>query len=397
MSILDDDSSFAAGLLEAAPDAIVVADQHGKIVLVNARALEVFRWAREELVGRSIEVLVPPRLRATHEDRRAEYGTRPRVRPMGAGASILSGVRSDGTELPVDVSLSPFVNGSGHYVIAMIRDASHRVRVEQRLRHMSTHDALTGLYNRAFFDEELARFDRGRRPVGIVVADLDALKVVNDTWGHARGDQLLQHAATSISRAFRAEDIVARLGGDEFGVLVPDADDPLLGRMMSRVRSLASAPMPDGTPSLLSLSLGATTAAPGMLVEALKAADEAMYAEKRARRESTMLQGDLTQVSLASVLSFLELEQKTGEVVVFGLRSARIRLRAGRVVRVVIEEDATGRPSEALLMDVLDWPHGHFEFTVGDDSSVDGSAGLGVTGILLEHARRRDEARSSPA
>jgi diguanylate cyclase (GGDEF)-like protein/PAS domain S-box-containing protein len=388
--------SFSAGLFEAAPDPILVADGDGRIVLANRRLLECFGYTIDEIVGTPVESLVPKRLLDAHRERRLGYHARPTTRRMGDTPRTLWGARKDGSEFPVDVSLSPFVSNEVTYVIAIVRDVSYRAKVEQRLRHMSTHDALTGLYNRGFFDEEVSRLDRGRERIGIVIADLDGLKVINDRFGHAKGDQLLQQAAAVLHRSFRAEDVVARLGGDEFGALVPRATDAELAKIVARVRTHArESPDEGGMP--LSLSIGATTAEPGGLGEALRAADEAMYAEKRSRHESKMLSGDLAQVSLASVLSFLEAEKKTGEVVVLGMQTGRLRLRDGRPIAVSMDGRSDASPFD-LVMDLLDWLRGQFEFQRGDDPDITGDLGMSVTALLLEHARRKDEARraSSP-
>lgn len=276
--------AFARGLLEAAPDAIVVVDEEGVIVLTNGQACALFGYTTDELVGQPVEMLMAERVREGHRRSRKHYVQAPRVRRMGTPASQLNGRRKDGTEFPIDISLSPFATSDRGFVISIIRDATERVAIELSLRHKSTHDALTGLYNRAFFDEELARLDRGRSMVTIVVADINGLKQANDRLGHESGDLLLRRAAAFIRAAFRAEDVVARLGGDEFAVLVPGAMKESLMAVLSRLRARVPAALGDAPELVVSLAVGCATGSPGKLSEALREADTEMYTDKRAGR-----------------------------------------------------------------------------------------------------------------
>jgi PAS domain S-box-containing protein len=120
-------------LLESVPDAMLVADEHGRLVHVNALAERLFGWTREELTGQPIEILLPARFRTTHQLDRAGYHAAPRTRPMGLGLELF-GLRKDGVEFSAEISLAPLTAEGRACVMAAVRDVTERKRIEERAR-----------------------------------------------------------------------------------------------------------------------------------------------------------------------------------------------------------------------------------------------------------------------
>jgi diguanylate cyclase (GGDEF)-like protein/PAS domain S-box-containing protein len=191
--------------------------------------------------------------------------------------------RADGDRYYI-TTVKPILNDKNDVssVICISKEITERKQMEDELRYISTHDSLTGLYNRHFFQTEMERIQGGRLfPVSIVMADLDNLKGINDRHGHKTGDAIIIKAAELLKKTFRTEDIIARLGGDEFGVLLPETGPTEMADIISRFyHEIEKQQDP-----LFNLSLGwATAQKSSSLVDIMHQADVRMYQEKAARR-----------------------------------------------------------------------------------------------------------------
>jgi len=187
------------------------------------------------------------------------------------------------------------------------QDVTERMQAEQQLYYLSTHDAPTGLYNRAYFETQLERLSKdGQLPVSLVIADIDELKLANDQYGHAAGDELLRIAAKILGESFRKQDIVARLGGDEFAVLLPNTDEAGAAATLQRVQARLHAHNTAAENPVLRLSIGWATAEESIsLQEALLLADKRMYEEKFARRPAARVEHALGVQASQEILSQL--------------------------------------------------------------------------------------------
>lgn len=180
-------------------------------------------------------------------------------------------------------------NSSPTRVSGILRNITGKKMQEQKLQYISMHDSLTGLFNRSYFDIEMARLEQSRQyPVSIVFADIDDLKSVNDTFGHKEGDRLIIQAAYAFQQSFRGDDIISRIGGDEFAVILHGTDAETVRKATQRIHEYLAMINTGNQGYNLSISLGCATAERSeQLQDTLKRADEEMYRDKLKKKAQT--------------------------------------------------------------------------------------------------------------
>ncbi len=147
--------------------------------------------------------------------------------------------RKDGNLVDLEVTVSYIPQLKNFFIL--VRDITKQKRTYDTIRYISYHDSLTGLYNRTYYEQELKRLDDDRHlPLSVIMADMDWLKLANDSYGHMIGDLLLKKAANAIKKSCRKGDVVSRWGGDEFAVLLPNTDEDSADVVRRRIKEACS-------------------------------------------------------------------------------------------------------------------------------------------------------------
>jgi diguanylate cyclase (GGDEF)-like protein/PAS domain S-box-containing protein len=189
--------------------------------------------------------------------------------------------KPDGSIIPIEITSKTLVLRSKQYIQSITRDITERKKTDKQIQYLSFHDKLTGCYNRAYFEEEIKRFDVERQlPISLIFGDVNGLKLLNDAFGHEEGDRLLCNIAKILSDLCRKEDIVARWGGDEFAVILLKTNEDVAFEVCNRIKQACN--KADSEPIKPSLALGVATKTKACqdIKKVLKEAENMMYSKK---------------------------------------------------------------------------------------------------------------------
>jgi diguanylate cyclase (GGDEF)-like protein/PAS domain S-box-containing protein len=272
-------------IVEAATDAILSTSLDGVIESWNPGAAKLFGYSAEEAVGMHFLRLVPRDFR----DQALRL-----LRRVAGGEQIDSveaqRLGREGNVVDIALGLSPMRGPDGAVIgmAAVVRDISSAKQLEEQLRELALRDPLTGLYNRRQFETELVRqlalARRSGRPGVVLMIDLDNFKIVNDTFGHEAGDELLRGVAAVLVQRLRTSDLIARVGGDEFAAILIDVDEDqgyaVARGLEERIRALRAGN--GGTiATAASIGVAAFGTPDDRPADVIRGADQAMYARKR--------------------------------------------------------------------------------------------------------------------
>jgi two-component system cell cycle response regulator len=210
---------------EAAFDSIITADHQGRVMFWNPSAVRMFGWPPEQIIGKSIGLLMPTRYVDERDPDRSGFDEE-RMRKAVGRTVTLKAVRLDGSEFPVELSASVWQAGGQRYYTSIVRDISERRALELQVLKLARTDHLTGLLTRGAGEEALVKEAERARRYGRVLSclllDVDHFKKINDTAGHAAGDHVLRVLGRLVSRRIRSSDVAIRWGGEEVLIVLPE-------------------------------------------------------------------------------------------------------------------------------------------------------------------------------
>ncbi|MDB4990775.1 MAG: diguanylate cyclase with and sensor [Myxococcaceae bacterium] len=270
-------------ITELASDGIITADSSGRIVMWNQSATRLFGHEASAVMARPISMLMPERYVLDADNAFVGFDESRMLKAVGRTLEM-TGLHMDGTEFPVELATSTWFENEARYFTTFVRDISERKRLEAAILTLARTDHLTGLLNRRAGEDklsrELTRARRYERELSCALLDIDHFKRINDTYGHATGDDVLRNLARLIGARIRGSDAVARWGGEEFLLVLPETSLTGARELAESMRKLVEA-TPFGIPTGVTVSIGvALVSADEPYERTVARADEHLYAAK---------------------------------------------------------------------------------------------------------------------
>ncbi len=245
--------------------------------VLHPQARKFFRQNR--LIGKSVAEVLPPPLAEKLKSAIIKTLERGKIQILEYSYPANNSARH------FEARLAPICTTE---VVSIVRDITERKNYEADLQYISLHDQLTGLYNRHYLEEEMKRLDTKRQlPISMIMADLNGLKLVNDTYGHHTGDEMLKRAAAVLKQSCREEDIIARFGGDEFVIYLPRTPENEASEIVNRIDQVYRKEFIKKLPITMSFGVAAKNRTDQKLVDVLKEAEDRMYRNKLTESRSS--------------------------------------------------------------------------------------------------------------
>lgn len=290
--------SFYRQIVMESADAIVAVNPDHKIVLFSPAAEAMFGYSSDEVVGQSLDILLPEKYRSGHASKVKNFRDRgTAARYMGDRKSHLIGQHRDGSEVIIGATILTAKTEAGPIMVSILRDIGKRIELQEELARLANGDPLTGQLNRrAFlesFEREWKRAKRYQSDLALLMFDLDDFKRINDVYGHDAGDRVICHFAETARSMLRDIDIFGRWGGEEFIAALPHADIRSARSVAERIRENFSSQVfvEDGSePFSATVSIGVADIGKGGIAhnQMVKFADIALYEAKGAGRNQVV-------------------------------------------------------------------------------------------------------------